>query len=244
MPMKKLAGTLLLVTALAITGCAVRDDDPYAVRVRDLEQRLANIERILQNQSLVQLMGRIEELQNEVRLLRGEAETLRYDMDGVSQRQRDIYLDLDQRLQALETGTPGGGGGASAAGSGDRDDYQAAFGLLRESRYDEARRAFETFIEKYPQSSLLPNAWYWLGEVNYVNKAFEPAIEQFRTVVDRYPQSNKAADAWLKLGYCHYELGQWAKAREALTAVVDRFPDHSAAKLASERLERMRREAR
>lgn len=233
--------------ALLLAGCAmgVKDDDPYAVRVRDMDQRLANIERVLKNQSLVQLVGRVEELQSEVRTLRGELETLRYDIDGVRQRQRDVYLDIDQRLQSIESGAGGGGSAGSSSGNGnDRDAYQEAFSLLRDARYEEAKRAFEQFIKDHPNSSLIPNAWYWLGEVNYVNKAFETAVGQFRKVVDDFPQSNKTADAWLKLGYCHYELQHWTRAKEALTAVVDQHSEHAATGLAKERLERMRREGR
>ncbi len=235
------AGVIVLVSA-TLAGCAVRDDDPYAVRVRDTEQRVANVERILDSGSLVQMLGRIEELQNEIRALRGEIETLRYDLDGVQQRQRDVYLDLDQRLQALESATSGTG--TAAASGNDRDAYQAAFALLREARYEEAKQSFKAFLDNYPQSSLVPNGWYWLGEVNYVNKDFSTAVGQFRKVVDDFPQSNKAPDAWLKLGYCHYELGQWNKAREALRTVAQRHPEHPAAGLANERLERMTREGR
>lgn len=234
---------IVFASLLSLAGCAtgVKDDDPYAVKVREMDQRLANIERILQNQSLVKLMSRLDELQNEVRALRGEVETLRYDLDGVRQRQRDIYLDLDQRLQALETASTAGG---SQAGGNDRDAYQAAFGLLRDGRYEEAKRAFQEFLDKYPDSPLVPNTWYWLGEVNYVNKDFKTAVDQFSKVVQQYSQSNKAPDAALKLGYCHYELGEWDEAREALKLVVDRYPDHPAAGLAKERLERMRKEGR
>ena len=233
-----------LAVLLPLAGCAmtVKEDDPYAVKVRQMEQRLTTIDRVLDSQSLVQMMGRVEELQNEVRTLRGEVETLRHDLDGVRQRQRDIYLDLDQRLQVLESATSANG--SQGASGNDRDAYQAAFALLREARYEEAKQAFERFLENYPQSALVPNAWYWLGEVNYVNKNFETAVDQFRKVVDEFPQSTKAPDAWLKLGYCHYELGQWDKAKEALRAVAQRYPEHPAAGLANERLERMTREGR
>lgn len=235
---------LLALLAVSLGGCAttVREDDPYAVRVRQLEDRVSNVERVVDSGSLVQLMSRIDALQDEVRALRGEVETLRYDLDGMRQRQRDIYVDLDQRLQALENATPVGT--PQAAGGNDRDAYQAAFALLREARYEEAKQAFQAFMDNYPQSPLLPNAWYWLGEVNYVNKDFSTAVEQFRKVVEEYPQSSKAADAWLKLGYSLYELGEWQKAREALETAAARFPQDPAAGLASERLERMTREGR
>ncbi|HEX6929815.1 MAG TPA: tol-pal system protein YbgF [Gammaproteobacteria bacterium] len=238
--LKKLGRITLLASLVASLGaCAVREDDPYAVRVREVEARLANVERILDSGSMVKLLAEIEGVQNELRELRGQVETLRYDLDGMRQRQRDVYLDLDRRLQALESGS---GGGAAPASGNDRDAYQAGFSLLREARYEEAKEAFQAFIDNYPESALVPNAWYWLGEVNYVNKDFESAVGQFRKVVEEFPQSSKAPDAWLKLGYCHYELGQWDKAREALQSVARQYPEDPAAGLASERLERMTRE--
>lgn len=202
------------------------------------------MDRVLENQSLLQLLAEIEKLQNEVRELRGSVETLRYDVDGIRERQRDLYVDLDRRLQQLESAT----GEAAAAGSGasgnDRSAYQAAFALLQESRYSESRQAFQDFITNHPQSGLLPNARYWLGEIAYVNKQFEDALEQFRIVVENYPDSNKLPDAWVKIGYCHYELKEWSKSREALQTVSTRFPEHRAASLANDRLARMTREGR
>lgn len=240
---------VLLPVVAALAGCPignVRPDDPYAVRVRELEDKVQKMDRVLENQSLVQLLAEIEKLRNEVRDLRGEVETLRYDVDGIRERQRDLYVDLDRRLQALESGASESGGAAgSGSGSGnDRAAYQAAFALLQESRYAESRQAFQEFISNHPQSGLIPNARYWLGEIGYVNKQFKDALEQFRVVVDKYPDSNKAPDAWLKIGYCHYELQQWSQARDALETVSRQFPEHRAAGLANDRLARMTREGR
>lgn len=236
---------VLLPVIGGLAGCPignVREEDPYAVRVRELEDKVQKMDRVLENQSLVQMLDEIAELRAEVRELRGDVETLRYDVDGIRERQRDLYVDLDRRLQQLESsaGTPGGVENPSSGN--DRSAYQAAFALLQESRYSESRQAFEQFLKDYPQSGYLPNARYWLGEIGYVNKQFEKALEQFRIVVDKYPESNKAPDAWLKIGYCHYELQQWSKAREALETVSQKFPEHRAAGLANDRLARMTRE--
>ncbi|NIW25524.1 MAG: tetratricopeptide repeat protein, partial [Gammaproteobacteria bacterium] len=46
-------------------------------------------------------------------------------------------------------------------------------------------------------------------------------------------------DALLKIGFCNYELSQWDQARAALERVVREFPDTTAARLATQRLERM-----
>lgn len=232
---------VVLTLSVPLAGCPfgyVREDDPVAVRQAQLDERVARIERVAQNQSLLQLAGRIDELQAEVRTLRGEVERLSHDMTGTQERQRDLYLDIDRRLQVLEAGNT-----QSAAGD-DRGTYQTAFDLLKQGRYEQAEQAFGEFLQKHPNSRLRDNAQYWLGEANYVTRDFKQAIAEFRKLLEQYPDSAKVPDAWLKLGYCHYELGEWAKAREALNKVVSGFPDHAAANLAKQRLERMKSEGR
>ena len=102
------------------------------------------------------------------------------------------------------------------AGS-DTAAYQAAFGLLKNSQYDQAITAFQQFLASYPDSSLADNAQYWLGEAYYVNKAFPEALAAFQRVVDKYPQSRKLPDALFKVGYCDYELKQWQAAHDTLS---------------------------
>jgi tol-pal system protein YbgF len=94
-------------------------------------------------------------------------------------------------------------------------------------------------LATYPNSSLAENAQYWLGEANYVNKAYPDAEAAFQRVVDKYPQSRKVPDALLKIGYCRYELKQWESAKLALSQVITQFPDNPDAKMAQQRIDRM-----
>ena len=48
----------------------------------------------------------------------------------------------------------------------------------------------------------------------------------------------------LKLGFTYYELGQWDAARKRLSDVVSRYPNTTVAKLADNRLQKMRMEGR
>lgn len=241
MEMNSLHARILATSLLLpLAGCPllqVRDDDPYAERVRDLEERVELTEKQLDTQSLVQLMKEIESLREEVRNLRGDVETLAHDIEGVRQRQRDIYMDVDQRLQALENASASAGGDSVDGKDANASDaYMAAFALLRESRYAEARNAFEKFMTDYPGSSLVANARYWLGQIDYVNRQYETAIENFRQVVEKYPDSEKAADALLKIGYSQQELGKDDAARATLESVSQRYPGSSAAGKAEQRL--------
>ncbi len=237
------------------------------IKLDELDSRVASIERVVQNESLLQIARELEQLRAEVRELRGQVETLQYESEGAATRQRDQYLDLDQRLQALERGAriPGGasgqapvvGGAAAAAamagaasagpaagelpvpGGSDRDNYQAALELLKQGRYPQAEAAFRAFLAGFPGSELADNAQYWLGESHYVSRDFESALAAFQVVLDQYPDSRKTPDALLKLGFCNYELQRWDDARAALNEVVERYPDTTAARLAQQRLEKM-----
>jgi tol-pal system protein YbgF len=76
-----------------------------SVLAADVDQRLQRIERTLQNQNLPDLTLQLQQLQREVQQLRGELELQKHTMDAMSRRQRDLYLDIDQRLSRIQPGT-------------------------------------------------------------------------------------------------------------------------------------------
>jgi len=53
-------------------------------------------------EKLVELFFQLKSLQSEMELLRGEIEVLNHHVVGMKQRQKDIYVDLDARIQAME----------------------------------------------------------------------------------------------------------------------------------------------
>lgn len=252
------------VAYLALAGCTTTPtaQDPVMLRLTDLEARLIRIERVIENQSLIELASQIDQLQAQSQELRGQIETLRFESENAGNRQRQLYLDVDQRLQALEQSQarlaaepppvavvdpseePGGQAGQTAGerpalSGSDQDNYQAAFDLLKNGQYEQSAEAFRQFLVVFPSSPLADNAQYWLAETYYVQRQFTTALPAFQLVVDNYPNSIKLPDALLKIGFCNYELKQWDEARAALERVVREFPDTTAARLATQRLERM-----
>jgi tol-pal system protein YbgF len=215
------------------------------------EQRVQVLER--QVKALSDLVLRMDGLQREVQQLRGEVEVQNHALDVMKQRQRDLYLDVDRRLSGGQAEVPGAAPAAlpgpvvppasetapprklsSKASSAEERDYQAAFELLTQRRYDEARNAFRTFLEKYPEGRYADNAQYWLGEANYVARDFDLALADFKQVLQRYPDSPKVPGATLKIGYIQFEKQQLVDARKTLQRLVQRYPDTSAARLAQE----------
>ena len=130
----------------------------------------------------------------------------------------------------------------SATQSEEKAAYQAAFDTLKEGRYRQAKIELKTFLGKYPNSSYAGNAQYWLGEAHYVTRNFNEGITEFKKVLSVYPGSNKVPDAMLKLGYTFYELKQFDEAKAILSDLRERFPSATAARLATKRLDRIRKE--
>lgn len=247
----------ILALSGVLSGCLTvpPEEDPVYLKQVEIDNRLARVEKVIDNQGLMNLMSQLEQLQKDNQALRNEAETLRNSVDQAGERQRQLYLDIDQRLQAVEqqasagvranAGKPVPEGGAPATGeipvpgSADRAGYQAAFDLLKQGRYEQSTAAFRQFLVTFPNSTLLDNAQYWLAESIYATQKYKEALPEFEAVTHKYPQSRKIPDALLKIGYCNDELKQYAAARKALQTVVQTYPDSTAARLAKERLEKM-----
>jgi len=132
--------------------------------------------------------------------------------------------------------------GAAANTEAAQAEYETALAILREGRYAEATQAFNRFLAANPGSVYADNASYWLGETYYVTREFDQALATFQTLVSSYPQSSKVSDSHLKMGYIYYEKKDWQAAREHLELVVNRYPGTTTARLAADRLQRMRQE--
>ena len=70
---------------------------------RDLDERLKRLERLLGSEALVKLFEEVESMAIEIRDLRGQLEVQTHTINQLQQRQRDLYLDVDQRLQRVES---------------------------------------------------------------------------------------------------------------------------------------------
>jgi tol-pal system protein YbgF len=120
--------------------------------------------------------------------------------------------------------------------------YQSAFDLLKIGQYDKSITAFGDFLTRFPGSPHADNAQYWLAEAYYVTHRYEPAISEYQKLVGSYPESQKLTHALLKVGYSYHELGKIPEAKQSLEDLKLRYPGTTAARLADERLQRIRLE--
>jgi len=129
------------------------------------------------------------------------------------------------RPPAAPTPAPGSGGTLPSGSA--QDQYNYAFGLLRQADYPAAEEALRTFVQRYPNDPLAGNAEYWLGETYYVRKDYNNAAATFAEGYRKYPQSGKAADNLLKLGMSLGNAGQKKEACLTFNQLAHDFPKAS-----------------
>ncbi|GLR62846.1 tol-pal system protein YbgF [Marinospirillum insulare] len=197
-----------------------------------------------------ELLMQIEQMQQEIKALRNMVEQQENTLSKMQTEQRNRYLDLDQRAQeyakrilALEEtpiSKPPSLPPADATATeelakpslGDQQAYNQAYAHVPEQRFDEAIASFQTFIREYPNSRLIGNAYYWLGEIYMAQNRTAEAEKMFDAVVNNHPSSFKIADSKYKLGLIYARYGNDKKAKQTMQQVIANHPREPAADLA------------
>lgn len=221
--------------------------------------------------SALDMMKKMEFLQQEVQELRGKVEEQNYQLQQLQEHQKKLYMDLDRRLseggpakasgvsstplslnddvqpaasQNVAEAAPVNLAGLSAEDSVQAEEkaYQSAYRFIQSKDYEGALSGFSTLIRSFPTGKYVPNAHYWMGEIYLTKGELDLAFASFDHVYRDYPQHPKAADSLLKLGYVEYAKGQWQRSNELLKQVKSQYPGSTSAQLADLRLDKMRQE--
>ncbi|MGL6518346.1 tol-pal system protein YbgF [Aeromonas caviae] len=231
------------------SGVVLSGNNGAIVPTGSLEDRVALLERTLNARLRLQaeLQQQVDSLQGEVSELRGQLEQQTYQMEQSQERQRQLYQELDKVANsqpAAAPATPAATPPAAAANYSTNQDenqaYDAAVNMvLKEKNYDKAIPAFEGFIKQFPNSSYVPNAHYWLGQLMFNKGDRAGAASQFSTVANKYSKSPKRADALLKLGMLAQLDGKKAEAKAFYEQVIKGYPNTSPAQLAKQSLTKL-----
>ena len=177
------------------------------------------------------------------------ADRAEYSINKLQQLEARI-TELEKKVAALAAApTPAANSGLAITGSGDSPSpvamtaeeteaaqtaYKKGFDQLMAGKYADAGSSFKSFVEKYPKSDQLSNAYYWLGETYFLNRKFDQAVKAYEQSASL--KGSKEGDALLKQGQCLIELNQKKKAQEILEHVASEFGDSNAGKQAEKAL--------
>lgn len=212
----------------ALPGIVVAANAPVVeISDQEIQQRLQRIERMLDSQSLLDLYSQVQRLQSQLQELRGEIDTQRHMLDQMTARQKDLYADIDRRLQTVEetgdgtgdefstefgiddtinmdseAGAAAAGGESDAAGGGDEEEV-----ALLEPDQQQARTAYN-------------KAFNFLKEGKY-----QEASAAFNEYLKKYPDSEYSDNAHYWLGETHYVTRDFNAAVTAYQRLIDTYPD-------------------
>jgi tol-pal system protein YbgF len=224
--------------ALALTGCATNpEEDPVQIKLNDLETRLARIERVVSNNSLLDISNQMSALQADLRSMHNDIDVLNHALDTGRKQQRDLYADLDQRLKALEARAAGASGAAAgpapgaaaggppgppgstllapgAAGAGGAAGMAGAAGAGGAAGGTTA-----------PGSAGAADTVSYQAAFNLLkNNQYDQAVQAFQSFLVTYPSSPLADNAQYWLGEAYYVNRSFPEALAAFQKVLDKYP--------------------
>jgi tol-pal system protein YbgF len=218
---------------------------------RAVDERLAKIEAAVSGagdrSAILELASQIESLRGELARMRGQVEVLANQAELAERRQKDLYLDIDTRLRKLEQAQeqaaaaaaaqkPAAPGEPQEASAAETKAYQAALDQFKLGNYALAVAAMQNFLAAHPQSTLAPNAQYWVGMAHSGQRDYKSAIAAQRKLLATWPESQKAPDALLSIASAQETMGDRKLAQKTLEEVIAKYPDSSAASSAKQRL--------
>jgi tol-pal system protein YbgF len=230
-----LAAALL---AYAASASAIFSDDEARKGVADLKKQVERLEAQAADRRAVQeLAGSLDQIRQDLARLRGQIEELSYKIDNLDKRQKDLYVDLDNRMRKLEAVEKEKEKAVQAAAA-EQQSYDAVLNQFKAGNYGASIQGFQGFLQQYPQSKLAPSAQYWIGNAHYAMRDYKSAVVAQQKVIETWPTDPKAADAMLNLASSQAELGDLNASRITLKALVQKYPSSPAAEQAKQRLAR------
>lgn len=187
------------------------------------------------------LVLQVQELQDEVRTLRGRIEEQNQEIENLKRRQRDQYLDLDQRISDMRNAQPVMPSGAAAAAAAGQPPASQAPRVSPSADAPEVRPPMDTqsdvtgigqpqaqsqaaAVSPEAEKAAYDQAFQALKELRYAD-----AAEEFQSFLDRFPNSEYADNAQYWLGESYYVTRNYDIALTAFQDLLDKFPDSTKA---------------
>ena len=198
-----------------------------------LDARLARIERLLDTDSLIKLFDDVESQNIEVRELRGRFEELSHAINQLRQRQRELYLDIDQRLQRLEaagptqatvpvpTQAPATAPQAPVASTPTGSETEAAVQPAPVTAVAPATRPETSAgVDPFAEQQAYQAAFELLKAGRY-----EDAAEAFQVFISAYPSGSYADNAQYWLGETHYITRKFELSVQEFQHLITAYPN-------------------
>lgn len=179
----------------------------------------------------IELYLKIQELEQEIALMRNEIEILNTKQDFFEKQNAKSFVDLElkilsyKNLEDLELAD----GEFLTENTNPLNSYEEGIILIKKGDFVNALIALKNFINLPEKNEQTPLAYFWLGELNLNLGDYEQSIQDFNTLIGLYPGHWRTPLAKYKLGVIYLEEGDSERAEEQFELVINEFPESSAA---------------
>ena len=191
-----------------------------------VDARLDRIEKLMGNQVLMEQMQQMDLIRQELSELRELVEGQEHQLTLIKQRQRNLYQDMDRRLQDLEAGSSRSasldGGASSLSGSNVPPPVSAAD--MNAATLAPAPVTVADNESDADGKAAYSQAFNVLKEGDYAK-----AISEFRAFMQTYPQSRYVVNAQYWLGEAYYASRDYKSALDVFQGIVNTTPNSSKA---------------
>ena len=202
---------------------------PQERRLQAAETRLAELSRRLDAVNLTGMDQENLRLRDDIRSMRGELERLRYDFDQAQRRAKDQYLDLDGRLQRLETAGPSQPSPGGVAYPPPASAPATGGGFATPPPPASSAPSAPVVISQGSGASPEEEGAYLTAFDALKNGKYDDAIRGFRAVLEKWPNGRYADSALYWMGEAYYVKRDYKSALTAFQTVVQRFSTSSRA---------------
>jgi tol-pal system protein YbgF len=223
---------LLFLFGYNVSHAGLFGDDKAREQINDLrgqveqmQVQVTKIEETLNSQGLVELYTQVETLGLEVSKLNGQIEVLVNQSELLQKRQKDFYIDLDNRLRRIEDPD-------APIGSGTRDmpyaseepptDYSMLPAELPSSAPIDSSSTVNVESAGQDENSAYDHAYNLFKNGDYVS-----AISRFESFINNYPESSFAPAAAYWIGNAHYALRNFQQSIDAQKKLISFYPNSS-----------------
>jgi tol-pal system protein YbgF len=116
--------------------------------------------------------------------------------------------------------------------------YQNAYSDYSMGKFELAYSGFQSFVDKYFNAELAPQAQFYMGECFYSISMWDKALEEYKKVEQHYKKrSDLVSSARLKIALCCQKLDKNEEAISMFSSIIKDFPQSPESLTAKENIE-------
>jgi tol-pal system protein YbgF len=184
-----------------------------------MSQRMMRVEQQLNNLIQMNLVGKYNDLEQQIQQLRGQLETQTHELKLLNEQQKKFYEDLDQRLSRI-----------SQDNNSDKNPIEKSSAMMpknketkTETKIAETKKSDSSKLDS-PKSDSAEQEVYLSGFNALKAKKYAQATTALRDYTTRFPQGKYAANAHYWLGEIYYLKGENQKAATEFNKVITNHP--------------------